>query len=144
MILRDPIHGLVAFEGEREQVHCFARRLDEERPAAAMVLAREISRLAPAGYRGFEIRSSDAARPKAAGVLPDLATCAECRNELFDPMNRRFLYPFINCTKCGPRYTIIDDIPYDRSASAMRLRRSFLPRPTTRPSASGRASSGGT
>src|SRR5262249_24886207 len=111
---------VVEIEGERKQVHGFERRLETERPAAAVVLAREVSRLAPAGYRGFEIRSSDSSRPKAAGVLPDLATCAECLEELFDPANRRFRYPFINCTKCGPRYTIIDDIPYDRSASRMR------------------------
>ena len=110
---------VVEVEGGREQVHCFERRLETERPAAAVVLARETSRLAPAGYRGFVIQSSDSARPKAAGVLPDLATCAECLEELFDPANRRFRYPFINCTKCGPRYTIIDDIPYDRSASTM-------------------------
>lgn len=120
LVLNSTAGLIVEVEGEREQMRCFERRLEMERPAAAIVLAREISRLAPAGYHGFEIRSSDSGRPKAAGVLPDLATCAECREELFDPTNRRFHYPFINCTKCGPRYTIINDIPYDRSASAMR------------------------
>jgi hydrogenase maturation protein HypF len=78
----------VEVEGAREQVRRFERRLETERPPAAIVLAREISRLAPVGYRGFEIRSSDSARPKAAVVLPDLATCIECRDELFDPTNR--------------------------------------------------------
>ena len=53
-------------------------------------------------------------------MLPDLATCTDCREELFDPGNRRFEYPFTNCTNCGPRYTIVVDIPYDRPNTTMR------------------------
>jgi hydrogenase maturation protein HypF len=94
-------------------------RLDSERPAAAVVLAREVSFLAPAGYTAFEILSSDGGEEKSAAVLPDLATCPACLAELFDPNARRYLYPFTNCTNCGPRYTIVLDIPYDRPNTTM-------------------------
>jgi hydrogenase maturation protein HypF len=85
-----------------------------------VVLTRETSRLAPAGFRGFEIRSSDEDSAKIAGVLPDLATCPACLAEIDDASDRRFGYAFTNCTHCGPRYTIIEDIPYDRSRTTMR------------------------
>ncbi len=69
---------------------------------------------------GFEIRHSDEAGEKTALVLPDLATCPDCLREIFDPANRRYLYPFTNCTHCGPRYTIIEALPYDRPNTTMK------------------------
>ena len=72
------------------------------------------------GSTRFEIRASDHDSGKTVNVLPDLATCTDCRDELFDPANRRFEYPFTNCTNCGPRYTIVVDIPYDRPNTTMR------------------------
>ncbi len=68
----------------------------------------------------FEIHQSPASGAKTAAISPDLDVCDECLRELFDPGNRRYLYPFINCTKCGPRYTIVQDIPYDRPKTTMR------------------------
>ena len=119
--VRNSTSGLtVEVEGPAEIVEEFERRLERERPAAAVVLTRESLRLAPAGFTSFEIRSSDAEHEKTAAILPDLATCELCRSELFDPANRRYLYPFINCTRCGPRYTIVLDIPYDRPNTTMR------------------------
>jgi hydrogenase maturation protein HypF len=110
----------VEVEGPAEQLDLLLERLDREKPAAAVVLTREVSRLAPAGFTGFEIRSSDAGAEKTTSLLPDLATCPACLEELRDPANRRHGYPFTNCTNCGPRYTIILDIPYDRPRTTMR------------------------
>jgi hydrogenase maturation protein HypF len=110
----------VEVDGTRAELECFLRRLEAERPPAAVVLAREATFLAPAGFTKFEILTSDDSAEKTAAVLPDLATCPACLAELLDPSNRRYRYPFINCTQCGPRYTIIDDIPYDRSRTTMR------------------------
>jgi len=94
--------GLVLeVEGEREALERFLGRLEWEKPPAAVILTRETSFLAPAGYRGFEIRSSEAALEKTAGVLPDLATCRACLAEVGDPADRRYGYPFTNCTLAG-------------------------------------------
>jgi len=98
----------------------FLERLEREKPRPAVVLAREISRLAPLGLGRFEILSSDGEEARTAAVLPDLATCRACLSELFDPKDRRYRYPFINCTLCGPRYTIVREIPYDRPNTTMR------------------------
>jgi hydrogenase maturation protein HypF len=111
---------VVEVDGAPEDLERFLERLEAEKPAAALVLAREVSFLAPAGFTRFEIVASDQASKKSAAVLPDLATCPRCLAELFDPANRRFEYPFTNCTECGPRYSIILDIPYDRPRTTMR------------------------
>lgn len=110
---------VVEVEGPTEQVDRFALRLDCEQPKPAVVQAKESARLAPLGFTEFEIRASDGECEKTAGLVPDLALCDACRAELFDPTNRRYLYPFINCTDCGPRYSIIRDIPYDRCHTTM-------------------------
>ncbi len=110
---------VVEAEGSRAELELFLRRLEAEKPGASVVLAREVSFLAPAGFTEFEIRHSDDSVVKTASVLPDLATCPECLAEILDPTNRRFGYPFTNCTGCGPRYTIIQDIPYDRPNTTM-------------------------
>ena len=110
---------VVEVEGPSGQLSRFLERIESEKPAAAVVLAREVSYLAPAGFTGFEIRASDEAAEKTTSLLPDLATCPACLAELRDPANRRFEYPFTNCTNCGPRYSIILDIPYDRPRTTM-------------------------
>lgn len=111
---------VVEVEGPEAALEEFLPRLDRDKPASAVVLTREVSYLAPAGFTRFEILASDAAQEKSAAVLPDLATCPDCLAELFDSGDRRHLYPFTNCTNCGPRYTIVLDIPYDRQFTTMR------------------------
>ena len=110
---------VVEVEGPRESLDVFQERLERDKPAAALVLAREASWLEPVGLAGFEIRKSDDEAQKTAGLVPDLATCPACLAELRDSANRRFGYPFTNCTACGPRYTIVLDIPYDRPNTTM-------------------------
>lgn len=112
---------ILEVEGPRAAVQSFEERLERDRPAPAVVLARESARLAPAGYAQFEIRPSSETGARTAAVLPDLATCCACRREILDPANRRYRYPFTNCTLCGPRYTIVRDIPYDRANTTMRV-----------------------
>ncbi len=111
---------VVEVEGPADQLMRFGQRLEEERPQASVVTARESSWIATEGADRFEILASDNDEGKSVNVLPDLATCSQCREELFDPENRRFEYPFTNCTNCGPRYTIVVDIPYDRPNTTMR------------------------
>jgi len=111
---------MVEVEGPGDQLNRFEQRLERERPKASIVTTRESAWLAAEGSTRFEILASDHDSGKTVNVLPDLATCADCREELFDPGNRRFEYPFTNCTNCGPRYTIVVDIPYDRPNTTMR------------------------
>jgi len=111
---------VVEVEGAADQLELFELRLERERPRASVVTVRESAWLAPENSTQFEILASDHEEGKSVNVLPDLATCPDCREELFDPSNRRFEYPFTNCTNCGPRYTIVVDIPYDRPNTTMR------------------------
>ena len=110
---------VVEVEGPSERLSRFEQRLEQERPKASVVTVRESAWLAVEGSNRFEILASDHDSGKTVNVLPDLATCTDCREELFDPGNRRFEYPFTNCTNCGPRYTIVVDIPYDRPNTTM-------------------------
>src|SRR3954465_6964889 len=111
---------VVEVEGPPEQLRIFEQRIESERPQASVVTVHESQWIGAEGSTGFEIHKSDSDSGKSVNVLPDLATCSDCRAEMFDPANRRFQYPFINCPNCGPRYTIIVDIPYDRPNTTMR------------------------
>lgn len=114
---------LVRLAGERAQIGAFERALREELPPAAHVLSvseQPADAAWPEAGPGFAIAASDATGPAVAGVPPDLALCAACRAELADPGDRRFRYPFVNCTQCGPRYSIVEALPYDRPATTMR------------------------
>jgi hydrogenase maturation protein HypF len=97
----------------------FLRRLEAEKPAISFIQSLEATYLDPAGFKSFEIRESSGGE-KTALVLPDIATCPECLQEIFDPANRRYQYPFTNCTNCGPRFTIIESLPYDRPGTTMK------------------------
>jgi hydrogenase maturation protein HypF len=118
--VRNTSAGLeIEVEGTSRQLDCFLHKLRVERPRAAVVAAEEVSRIAPTGGVYFEILPSEENAAKTAAVLPDLATCPECLREVLDPADRRFGYVFTNCTLCGPRYTILNDIPYDRPNTTM-------------------------
>ncbi|HEY2518995.1 MAG TPA: carbamoyltransferase HypF [Streptosporangiaceae bacterium] len=113
-------------EGSAPAVEQFLRRLAREAPPLARVdrvrswPLEPLEAAGPDGERGFTIVASPArAGPPRALVSPDTATCADCLRELADPADRRFGYPFINCTNCGPRFTIVRDVPYDRARTTM-------------------------
>lgn len=110
----------VSIELEGPRINSFVERLTSDLPPHASIQSLTISDLDAIGFRTFEIRESDASGEKAAIVMPDLATCADCLREILDPQNRRFQYPFTNCTNCGPRYSIVEAIPYDRANTSMR------------------------
>src|SRR5499427_3701138 len=112
---------LIDVEGEAEAVAQFVSALGRRPPPLAQIEAVERrDDLAPANYRDFRIVESDAAGGHAIPVAADVATCRACLEELFDPRDRRYRYPFINCADCGPRFTLIEDIPYDRAKTTMR------------------------
>ena len=107
-----------------DALDAFAAALSEHAPAAARVEGVEVVDLAANGWdtaneRGFRIIASQDQTAHTTLISPDIATCDDCLRELFDPADRRYHYPFINCTNCGPRFTIIRSLPYDRAATSM-------------------------
>lgn len=122
---------LNAGDGVHIEAHALAGALDafvaalsEHAPAAALVERVDIADLEPGGWsaadeQGFRIVASQDQTAHTTLVSPDIATCDDCLRELFDPADRRYHYPFINCTNCGPRFTIIRSLPYDRAATSM-------------------------
>ena len=110
----------IEVEGPKDILDTFLLRLGRDNPPRSSIQSLEASFLDCAGFIGFEIKVSDETGPKAALVMPDIATCPDCLREMFDISNRRYLYPFINCTNCGPRFTIIEALPYDRPNTSMK------------------------
>src|SRR4051795_8721258 len=115
----DSLGVILEAEGPAPALDELARRLVDDAPPLARVETVDAEPLAVTGAGGFTVVDSRVAGAPAVAVPVDVATCADCERELFDPADRRFGYPFINCTNCGPRYTIIRSIPYDRAASTM-------------------------
>jgi len=109
----------IELEGDEQEIAEFMTELSVRRPPLAVVADTRVQALAVSGTERFEIRASVPGAGRTVLVSPDYATCAECLLELLDPNDRRFRYPFINCTNCGPRYTIVKDVPYDRSRTTM-------------------------
>jgi hydrogenase maturation protein HypF len=109
----------VEVEGAAETVERFLAALAAEAPPLAVIERVTATPLDPTGARGFAIAPSRGGGERQTLVSPDTATCADCLAELADPADRRFRYPFINCTNCGPRFTIVRDVPYDRPATTM-------------------------
>ncbi|MFN5515193.1 MAG: carbamoyltransferase HypF [Cyanobacteriota bacterium] len=106
-------------EGERERLETFLQRLKIELPPPGRVERLGVQAIPSQGETTFQLRAS-AGGEKRAIVLPDLATCSDCLREIFAPQNRRYRYPFTNCTHCGPRYSIIAALPYDRPQTTMK------------------------
>ena len=111
---------IIEAEGAPEAVAGFVSAVRLGPPPPARVAEVDVLPLTPNGETAFEIRPSAAAGVRSATVLPDLSTCSDCLREVFDRGNRRYRYPFTNCTHCGPRYSIVEDLPYDRSRTSMR------------------------
>ena len=119
-VMNSPLGVVVEVEGEAAQLEQCLLRLDRDRPPRAVIQSLESSWLDTVPHAAFEIRDSAEQGPPTALVLPDVATCDDCRHEIFDPANRRYRYPFTNCTNCGPRFSIINSLPYDRARTSMR------------------------
>ncbi len=123
-VLNSSAGVVIEAEGDPPSLNQFLRALQNDLPPLARIDEIKITEMAIApaasnGEQGFAIRESLAAQGRFAFVPPDAATCPDCLRELTAPADRRYHYPFINCTNCGPRYTIIRDIPYDRAKTTM-------------------------
>ena len=110
----------IEVEGPRAALERFLLRLEIGKPPRSFIQSLESSWLDSVGYKIFEIRKSETGGGKTALVMPDIATCPDCLREIFDPANRRHRYPFTNCTNCGPRFSIIEALPYDRANTSMK------------------------
>ncbi len=118
-VLNDSRGVLLEAEASPRQLATFLVRLQQRLPPLASITALSQRALPPEGGQGFQIRPSQHQAASEAQIAPDTCVCPECRQELFDPSNPRYRYPFINCTNCGPRYSIVTGIPYDRPKTTM-------------------------
>lgn len=118
-VLNDSRGVLLEVEGERDDVDRFFRRFRSEAPPLSTVEEVGTEEVPPRDEEGFDIVESEDSGAPSVLVSPDTATCDDCLEELFDPEDRRYRYPFINCTNCGPRFTIIRGVPYDRPQTTM-------------------------
>ncbi|MBA3422611.1 MAG: carbamoyltransferase HypF, partial [Thermoleophilaceae bacterium] len=118
-VLNDNRGVLLEVEGAAVAVDRFLERLSGDAPPLAEVERVRAEDLPATGASEFTIVESDAGGQARAPVSPDTATCPDCLGELFDPADRRYRYPFVNCTNCGPRFTIVRGVPYDRPLTTM-------------------------
>jgi len=109
----------IEVEGPADRLDAFLARLRVERPPLARIDSVTMRELEPTGEKGFRIVASEVLGRVSTGIPADAATCADCLRELLDPADRRYRYPFLNCTNCGPRFTITRRIPYDRPQTSM-------------------------
>ena len=109
----------IEIEGPPAELETFARELKTNPPPLAVIETFAVEPLSPSGSQCFEIHLSEAVSGESTPISPDIATCDACSRELADTADRRYRYPFLNCTDCGPRFTIIRDIPYDRPLTTM-------------------------
>jgi hydrogenase maturation protein HypF len=114
----DGVH--IHVEGQPDALQSFARQVTAQAPPAAQISAVETAETNFAGHSDFVIRDSARSASPSVRISADLPICASCLDELFDPANPRYLYPYINCTNCGPRFSVIESLPYDRSRTTMR------------------------
>lgn len=111
---------IIEIEGPTPLLDVFRTRLETEHPPCASIRCCDVTTLAAMGCADFEIRHSSRGAPATALVLPDMATCPDCLRDVWATTDRRHLYPFTNCTNCGPRFSIIESLPYDRANTSMK------------------------
>jgi len=119
-VVNSPQGVFIEVEGGGAELALFMDRLKSERPPRSFIQSLESTHLDPVGYEVFEVRESQASGEKTALIMPDIATCPDCLVEIYDSRDRRYRYPFTNCTNCGPRFSIIGSLPYDRLNTTMR------------------------
>jgi hydrogenase maturation protein HypF len=120
-VVGNDTHGaFVEVEGAEGKVGLFGERLGKELPPLAQITELKAQDIGIRGDKEFSIKASLLGSTQDAEITPDAATCWDCLRELFDPDDRRYGYPFINCTNCGPRYSIIQSVPYDRPNTTMK------------------------
>ena len=120
-VLNNAIGVLVDVEGENENVEQFINSIKTNPPPLSFIESVTQKNISEhANFQTFEILTSETNGNRFVPISADIATCADCLREMFDAEDRRFLYPFINCTNCGPRFTIIENVPYDRAQTTMR------------------------
>ncbi len=110
----------IFLEGAEKGLLAFIQDLKTQSPPASSITEVEVHRVAPLGLNEFTIRESHGSERPTVRISPDLPVCDACLKELFDPADRRYHYPYINCTNCGPRYTVVLSLPYDRANTTMR------------------------
>ena len=118
-VWNDPGGATIEIEGDEPVVRAFARDLPSSLPPLARLDRLEITEIPPAGSAIFEVVASRKGPLAGAAVPPDAATCTACRQELENSFDRRFAHPFITCTDCGPRYSLVHSLPYDRPRTSM-------------------------
>jgi hydrogenase maturation protein HypF len=109
----------IHLEGEEQSLQSFLDGMKTQPPPAAAIVEVRIAPVASAGFTDFTIRQSNRAQQPTVRISPDLPVCENCLRELFDPLDPRYHYPYINCTNCGPRYSVIRSLPYDRPNTTM-------------------------
>lgn len=120
-VFNNAVGVLVDVEGDRQQIERFISELEMNPPPLSRIESIERSVcLETKNFQNFRILASETTSEKFVPISADIAACADCLREMFDPNDRRYRYPFINCTNCGPRFTIIENVPYDRSMTTMR------------------------
>ncbi len=118
-VYNDPLGVIIEIEGKKGSVNSFLKLVMSETPPLARITNIETTDIPEEGSKHFTITKSEEHEEKKTLIAPDIAVCDDCLKELLDPSDRRYRYPFINCTNCGPRFTIIRKIPYDRKHTSM-------------------------
>jgi len=118
-VLNSSAGVIIEAEGNPASLQEFARKLVDSPPPLALIRSCEMQEIEPRGFREFSIRQSESEDERAVMISPDIAICEDCKREVSDTRDRRYRYPFTNCTNCGPRFTIIKDVPYDRARTTM-------------------------
>ena len=111
---------VIQVEGGYNKLSKFLLRVEKEKPPLSIITSFEYSFLDPLGYKDFSIRRSEQNFASNTLIMPDISICKNCLREMWNPKVRRYRYPFINCTNCGPRFSIIESLPYDRSNTSMK------------------------